>query len=336
MHQGVEERGRSGLPPPMINTVASDRVAQLGRNGPAPMTAAVPAPPSMMMAPVQSRQAPVNPLGGMDSRPLSERGSGGPMSYSPRGVGTNNPMSFAVGQNNKDFAMRTGQAPMMPPLSMRPGPMMLGGYVPPQSSNGMPPPPMLPAPGRDDAFWNQMSSDTSAFLGEQQKLGMDMQLADQTAAAEAQKNEMAMQVTTAAVPGTNYVIPFAGNKAMGTLPVQKDVPAMTADDIAAARAMGGDVSIQQGDTQVRLPGMTATPQAEVKLPKIYQGKADLAGKLGRDYYYELDAKTGQPRKVYIEDANGDGVPDNAPAAAPTGDPKARMNALRKRLNLPEL
>lgn len=65
--------------------------------------------------------------------------------------------------------------------------MMLGGFVPPQSSNGMPPPPMLPAPGRDDAFWNQMSSDTSAFLGEQQKLGMDMQLADQTAAAEVEK-----------------------------------------------------------------------------------------------------------------------------------------------------
>lgn len=193
MHQGVETQARRMMaPPPMINTTASDKVAALGAAGPAPMTSAPPPASMMMMAP---RQAPVNPLGGMDSRPLSERSSAGPMSYAPRGVGTNNPNSYAVGRNNKDFAMRTGQAPMM----MQPGqgprgqaPMMLGGFVPPQSSNGLPapapggPPSMMPAPGggRDDAFWAEQSGLMNTFLGEQQKLGMDMELADQTAAAK--------------------------------------------------------------------------------------------------------------------------------------------------------
>jgi hypothetical protein len=49
--------------------------------------------------------------------------------------------------------------------------------------------------------------------------------------------------------------------------------------------------------------------------------------------------SGKLVKRYIQDENGDGVPDAAPggaqvAAAP--DPKTRMNALRKRIGLPEL
>lgn len=307
MHQGVEERGRSGLPPPMINTVASDRVAQLGRNGPAPMTAALPAPPSMMMA--APRQAPVNPLGGMDSRPLSERSSAGPMSYAPRGVGTNNPNSYAVGRNNKDFAMRTGQAPMM----MQPGqgprgqaPMMLGGFVPPQSSNGMPPPPMLPAPGRDDAFWNQMSSDTSAFLGEQQKLGMDMQLADQTAAAEVEKRAQntAGQIMEDMRKGAMARETYPINDPITGLPHQGHF--MTGNGMMAPRMQAPPAGLVPtgamiGGVQYEQPQTSAATK-----PPAFTYEKDPNGKITGAVYPVQDPKTGE-WKLQRADLNGDGV-----------------------------
>ena len=353
MHQGVETQARRMMaPPPMINTTASDKVAALGAAGPAPMTAALPAPPSMMMA--APRQAPVNPLGGMDSRPLSERSSAGPMSYAPRGVGTNNPNSYAVGRNNKDFAMRTGQAPMM----MQPGqgprgqaPMMLGGFVPPQSSNGLPPPPMLPAPGRDDAFWNQMSSDTSAFLGEQQKLGMDMQLADQTAAAKIEERaqntaqEIMGDMRKTARARETYMIPDPITGQMSpthfgmngmVLPSAGSAPAparMTADDLAATQAMGGSVSMQLPGGEMVSFGAKSGAQPD---PKFTADKD--TGKL---YYVVPNGKGGYKRQWVDEDGVVTAAPaKTAPAktaeTAAAPDPKARMNALRKRLNLPEL
>ena len=330
MHQGVETQARRmQAPPPMINTVASDTVAKLGMNGPAPMTAAPPPASMMMMAP---RQAPVNPLGGMDSRPLSERSSAGPMSYAPRGVGTNNPNSYAVGRNNKDFAMRTGQAPMM----MQPGqgprgqaPMMLGGFVPPQSSNGLPapapggPPSMMPAPGggRDDAFWAEQSGLMNTFLGEQQKLGMDMELADQTAAAKIEERaqntaqEIMGDMRKTARARETYMIPDPITGQMSpthfgmngmVLPSAAGAPApMTADDVAAARAMGGDVSIKQGNTQVQLPG---TPPADK--PTISWQPSD-DGKSKVPHQLVTDPKTGKPywQKMRVVDENGDGIDD---------------------------
>lgn len=334
MHQGVETQARRmQAPPPMINTVASDTVAKLGMNGPAPMTAAPPPASMMMMAP---RQAPVNPLGGMDPRPLSAR-SGGPMSYAPRGVGTNNPNSYAVGRNNKDFAMRTGQAPMM----MQPGqgprgqaPMMLGGFVPPQSSNGLPapapggPPSMMPAPGggRDDAFWAEQSGLMNTFLGEQQKLGMDMELADQTAAAKIEERaqntaqEIMGDMRKTARARETYMIPDPITGQMSpthfgmngmVLPSAAGAPApMTADDVAAARAMGGDVRMQMGDTQVSFPGQG--PAAKSAKPNIsWQTSED--GKSKVPYESVTDPKTGQTvlRRVKIVDENGDGIDDRA-------------------------
>lgn len=323
MHQGVETQARRmQAPPPMINTVASDTVAKLGMNGPAPMTAAPPPASMMMMAP---RQAPVNPLGGMDPRPLSAR-SGGPMSYAPRGVGTNNPNSYAVGRNNKDFAMRTGQAPMM----MQPGqgprgqaPMMLGGFVPPQSSNGLPapapggPPSMMPAPGggRDDAFWAEQSGLMNTFLGEQKKLGMDMELADQTAAAKIEERaqntaqEIMGDMRKTARARETYMIPDPITGQMSpthfgmngmALPSAGGTPAparMTADDLAATQAMGGSVSMQ-------LPGgekVSFGAKSGAKTDPKFTADKD-TGKL---YFVVPNGKGGYKRQWVDED--GDGV-----------------------------
>jgi hypothetical protein len=105
--QGVETQARMAQPAPMgFQTPASDRLAALGRSGaPTPLPSPIPAQaPMMMPAQPAMRQAPINPLGGMDPRPLS--GRGGPMSYSQQGVGTNNPNAYAVGQNRAPVGMR--------------------------------------------------------------------------------------------------------------------------------------------------------------------------------------------------------------------------------------
>lgn len=114
------------------------------------------------------------------------------------------------------------------------------------------------------------------------------------------------QVRTVPIPGTDYVVPYTGNRAMGTLPVAKPAPPLPAGMVPRSAQRDG-VSYEPGN-----------PTPEVKLPKIYQGKPDALGKPTRDYYYEPDPKTGKPRKIYIEDKDGDGVPDNQQkgAAAP--------------------
>lgn len=146
LQQGVEARARAAVPaPPVINTTASDRVAALGRSAVPMASAAMPGPAPVMPTPAA---APLNPLGGMDARPLSARGNAGPMSYSPRGVGTTNPNAFAVGVNN-----RNRPAPVMPgmagpvPAAL---PLMMSGPGSAPAPGGM----SAPVPGRDDAFWS--------------------------------------------------------------------------------------------------------------------------------------------------------------------------------------
>jgi len=325
--QGVETQARQARPAaPVLNTQASDRVAALGRM-PAPMVSASAPAPAPLAPALRPAPANVNPLGGMDPRPLSARGGAGPMSYAPRGVGTNSPNAYAVGRNNRNFAART---------MMAPAPMMLGTASTPGATTSAVPAPAPIMPGRDDAFWADQNN--ASFLAEQDAFRAADAATEMKKTEEQTAREQAMQVTTTQVPGTGYVIPFAGGRAMGTLPIERAAPQMTPDDIAAARAMGGNVTMRVGDAQVDLPGMkTASAPGEMKLPKIYQGKADLNGNPGRDYYYEPDAQ-GKPRKVYIQDANEDGVPDNQQTGtvAATMDPAARINAVRKRLGLPAL
>lgn len=120
----------------------------------------------------------------------------------------------------------------------------------------------------------------------------------------------------------------------GFIAAKPEAAPMTPDDIAAARAMGGDVSIQQGNTQIRFPGMapdkptrlTALPGA----PSMVQGGQPTPDRVFDPYtgeFYEAGKVPGRgaPAKAATQ---------SAPAAAP--DPKTRMNALRKRLGLAEL
>lgn len=67
-------------------------------------SAAAKAPPPGLLNFLPAPAAPFNPLGGMDARPLSERG--GPMAYSAQGEGTTNPNAFRVGQNNSSRGER--------------------------------------------------------------------------------------------------------------------------------------------------------------------------------------------------------------------------------------
>jgi hypothetical protein len=129
------------------------------------------------------------------------------------------------------------------------------------------------------------------------------------------------QVRVVPIPDTDYVIPYAGNQAMGTL--RKSQP-----EAPLPPGMVPQSAMRDG-VQYSIP--EAAPAAEVKLPKIFQGKADLQGKPGRDYYYEPDPKTGKPSKVYIEDADGDGVPDNQQkvSAAPASSAKADVSTPAK-------
>lgn len=307
-HQGVEEQVRKLFtPPPMINTVASDAVAKQGMMGapPMPADAAPTAAEAARMWGPRPSAAPVNPFGSMDPRPLSERRSGGPMSYSPRGVGTTSPFAFAVGQNNKNFDQRTGQPPGI-------GAFMAQGIPSPALSpetffGSAKPAPAAPGslafmtsapPGsRDATFWADEAQKMNTFFGEQQKVGADMQAADAQTAADAAKQEQAMQVTTTPVPGTDYVIPFAGSKAMGTLPVQRP-EAPLPPGMMPTQAMRGGVTYETPQA-----GKTAKPNIS------WQTAADGLTKI--PYETITDPKTGQTmlRKVKIMDENGDGIDD---------------------------
>jgi hypothetical protein len=215
---GVEMQTAAQRPTlPTINTSASDRVAKLGMmsqpNVTAPsMAAGASAQPAM---PMPSAAVAVNPLGGMDARSLSARS--GPMGYSPKGVGTNNPNSYAVGKNNKNFSERMG--PMGQPPSASPQMIAPAQMMAPQGQ-----PQGAPAE-RDDAFWAGQAESSARFQTEQANARALTAERDVKEQADKLAREQMMQVTTTQIPGTDYIIPFAGSKAMGTLPIQKpDAP----------------------------------------------------------------------------------------------------------------
>jgi len=177
---------------------------------------------------------------------------------------------------------------------------MMGASAPAAPALMAPAPAGMAPTGRDDAFWSQMSADTSGFMASQDKLGADMQAADDQAAAEQKSAEMAMRVTTTPIEGTNYVIPFAGNKAMGTLPLHRPEAPMTPEDFYAARAMGGDVQMQMGAAKVSFPGQDQGGGG--KGPKVtytYDDKKNVTG----GHYTERD-KAG---KLVIKSVPLDGA-----------------------------
>ena len=332
LQMGVESQARAAQPPvnPALNTTASDRMAALGRSS-APVIGPIPAPapltPSpagmgqMMSAPSQRAASPLggmassSPLGGMSSRsplggmPTSSISSrGGPMSYSPQGVGTTNPNAYAVGRNNKNFAERTRQSPMpmmaplMPGRQAAPASMMLGG-APGQSSA-----PVMP--GRDDAFWASM--DNTAFIAEQDALRAADAGAEVKAAEDQANRERSMEVTTTAIPGTDYVIPFAGNKAMRPLPFMKADAPLPAGLVPTGAVRGG---VQYGPAETAQTG---------KAPAFTYEK-DPTGKITGAVYPVQDPQTGAWR-LQRADINGDGVISPAEAAAAGGAAPAAASA----------
>lgn len=116
---GVESQAKQALSldngpqqPTMVNGAMQFQAPAKPAAGPDPtimnqalaqQPAAAKAPPDVLSF-LPKADAPFNPLGGMDPRPLSERG--GPMNYSQRGVGTTNPNSFAVGSGRKSVGQR--------------------------------------------------------------------------------------------------------------------------------------------------------------------------------------------------------------------------------------
>ena len=232
---GVEMQAAAKRPAPaMINTVASDRVAQLGMMSPTTPTSApqavsspgmIPTPQAPAASPLGGMAA-ASPLGGMSAAPLSSRG--GPMSYSQQGVGTTNPNSFAVGRNNKDFAARTNpmmvsSAPNMMTARSAPMAMLSGPSSPRVAGPSMmpPPPPAGATAGRDDAFWARLKQQSADYQTQVQTERAATAESDAKAQADKLAREQMMQVTTTQIPGTDYVIPFAGSKAMSTVPIQK-------------------------------------------------------------------------------------------------------------------
>jgi len=267
------------------------------------------------MQPMQPMRAPVNPLGGMDPRPLSSRG--GPMAYSQQGVGTTNPNAYAVGQGRAPLGMRLltraarrrdpraiielarmeQQNAPPPGMSMmmsapRPQAMMGGANQTPDAA------PLAPTPGRDDAFW--ASQEGAAFMAEQDALRAADANAEIQVAQEQTNRERDMQVTTTQIPGTDYIIPFAGSKAMGTLPVMKAETPLPAGLVPTGAMRGG---VQYGPAQ---------PQTG-KAPAFTYEK-DPSGKITGAVYPVQDPQTGQ-WKLQRADINGDGVVSPEEAAA---------------------
>jgi hypothetical protein len=327
------------------------------------MTAAAPAParPMMMSAPRPS--APVNPLGGMPTTSLSSRG--GPMSYSQPGVGTNNPNAYAVGQNRAPVGMR-----MLERAARRRDPRAIMALASMEQQNAQQGQQMSMMQMREAAdaqrFDQQQQNQMTMFelqqqaaqqrdatnFGQQKEI---MQMQSQQRAGESalefqrrQEAEAAQRAAQSIVSGeqlpmTGGSVPMVrradGTMSMagGFMPTPKVEAPLTPDEIAAARAMGGDVNIRQGNTQIRLPGMApANPTRLTPIPgspSMIQGGAPTPDRVFDPYtgeFYEAGKVPGRGS------AAAPAAATTPAASAETVDTKARMNALRKRLGLAEL
>lgn len=337
---GVESQARMALPPrnPVTNTAVSDAMVKLGSQTPsAAPTSTTQQPTGILLAAQQPRaaapmkmQLPArNPLGGMDSRPLSERGSAGPMSYAPRGVGTNNPNAFAVGQNNKGFSRRVGNEMSLPDTGM---PMMPAANMAPDIRGLMPTPAKptpMQLPGRDEAFFDQMSQDAAAFSNEPTAAqpGMEIPQTPELFAMEGAGGYVPM------MRNPDGSTKAAGGFYPGPAPAPFSLPTLPASPEAQAQAIAKQA--QQQEAMFRSQGMVPTlpKQATDAAGRSYAPATSTAeqpfkglirteggeetmdkatGKMiktpVREYTVMQDA-SGKLVKRYIQDENGDGVPD---------------------------
>ena len=314
----------------------------------------------MMMAP---RQAPVNPLGGMDPRPLSAR-SGGPMNAlsrgAPAGMGSmlggprpaggrsaNDPMRIA------EQARRRGDPSLIMGLAQQQQGQQFQREMFGAQQNAM--------NERDQVNFGQglqMFGAQQAAMNERYAMNFQQQqrMFQQETARRAGESDLDWQRRREAeaadraagsvvgaepmqMPGGGFVPMVTradGRRDMagGFVPGPKPEIPLTADDIAAARAMGGDVRMQMGDATVSFPGMTAPKPTRLTplpgAPSMVQGGAPTPDRVFDPYtgeFYEAGKVPGRGTAA---------APAKTDTAKPADDTKARMNALRKRLGLPEL
>lgn len=335
---GVEMQAAAKRAPlPTINTAASDQVAKLGMMSP-PANAPTPAP-QVVSGPGMMPEAPApaaSPFGGMPTAPLSDRS--GPMGYSPKGVGTNNPNSYAVGKNNRNFPARTGQmtvsAPGMMPPQAAPMPM-LGGPNPTRVAGpGMQPQTQAPINpmGRDDAFWaglKQQSADYQAQVQAEKSAGAkkaeeefiyqrkrtDM-ISDEQRHGEQARETYALKDPLTGQPHTGHFMTGNGMTLPSQAAVQTPQPGLMEIPGTNLRmpTLGGEriVGAPMLKENVNAPGDGMGPvQRTLEPAQVDQPKFTADKETGRLYYVQPDGKGGFVRR-WVADANGDGIPDVQP------------------------
>jgi hypothetical protein len=121
------------------------------------------------------------------------------------------------------------------------------------------------------------------------------------------------KVTTQRIEGTDYIIPFAGNKAMGTLPVMKADAPLPPGLVPTGAMRGG---VQYGQAETAQTG---------KAPSFTYEKEPSTGRITGAVYPVQDPQTGAWR-LQRADINGDGVISPAEAAAAGGAASAAAPA----------
>lgn len=331
--QGVEKRAADALRMQQDQGPMPPMVVNGGARFQAPATMATPTAPALAPAPMvpvmasaAPRPAPVMSapagFGGVDSRPLSARGP----ARAPVGVGTNNPNAVRVGpmrapgERALSIAARRGnvqaagmlygasqgaqsdQARMAFQAEQEQLKMQQRGQEM-QMQRGF----QLQDQANQQSFTQQRDAAAAAERQKAMEQGRAYTLEDQRAEQARQDKINQMPVETVPVPGTDYVVPRIGGKVSANLvPISKAPQMMSPEDIAAARAMGGDVQIDQGNARVNLPGLKQAGQTANLPDGIQYERDDVTKRIIGAVYPKYDEQAGKWTLARI-DLNGDGV-----------------------------
>jgi hypothetical protein len=280
-----------------------------------------------------------SPLGGYDPRPLSERGPMRP----PRGVGTTNPNATRVGPirapgereltraarrgNWRAAGMLYGTATGQEFEREMQGQQMQGRMTMAEQERAdrmkfwqMDQDSRREAEGRgmlrEDRNWERDTQRRSAEADADRAFRLEQWQREQEAAGDP------TDVRAVPVPGTDYVVPMSGRKAMGTLPAQRPpAPGMTQEEIEQARQQGGRVKVTRpGGEEVTYEPPAAAP-AERRMQRVPAQPGVTASDPGTpermfDPYtgemWEMDPATGQPRRVSGPVPRGQGGSEKQP------------------------
>ncbi len=117
------------------------------------------------------------------------------------------------------------------------------------------------------------------------------------------------RVGTIPVPGTDYVMPTADGRVLGTVPTTRREAPLPPGFAPRSAQRDGILYAPQQDSQ-----------AAYEMPKIYQGdRSSMDPKQRRDYYYQPHPQTGRPVKVFIDEDGDQGSLSTRPAQ-PTRQP----------------